>query len=717
MKFNPREIQKIQDIAKDKAQFTISTSLIAGLLFAFNPQLDVQAESLDEDPMDEPLTIQTIYDEYHSLLTDSSPMEADVEAKEESETNPFDEYSFEAIKNRLIEILPRTEHQETIEQLESEDLTVEELKDILDILLGRETPSETETEKEKDSPLPAESAEEPAEEAVAPAENVTSTQDTSATAEHQAENSTSIEAPEPVNLPVEKAKPANAVQVTLTNSQMNTYVVQAGDTLNKIASNFGTTAKELAVLNNISNMHQIRVGQKLTIHAGEANLEELAKPHSQADFIEILGEYATTVAKEQNLYASVMIAQAALETGFGQSSLSANPNYNLYGMKGSYQGNSVLMATKEYSASKGWYTIQAHFKKYPSYLESLLDHAAYIRRGPSWAPNYYAGVWLENTSSYRDATAALQGRYATDPNYASKLNAIIERYGLTRFDFTGGMPEESPETPPVTDTEVNKPVTPSTGDQTSTSSQTISYTIKRGDTLSHIARNYQMTVRELKNLNNLTSDLIFVGQQIQVKEVEKPVLKPTPVPKPEPQPESKPESKPSATESQSYTVKRGDTLFHIARVYKMTVRELKELNGLQSDLIVVGQNLQVKTETVTIPKPEVKPSQPTTSTATTYIVKRGDTLSHIARAHNMTVSALKTLNNLKSDLIFVNQQLKLKSTAATTQPTNRPSRHYVVKRGDTLYQIALRNGSTVQAIKAKNNLQSDLIFVGQQLQL
>ena len=94
----------------------------------------------------------------------------------------------------------------------------------------------------------------------------------------------------------------------------------------------------------------------------------------------------------------------------------------------------VTMPTSEWSASQGWYTINANFRKYPSYYESFADNGNKLRNGVAWNSSYYSGTWKENTKSYKDATAWLQGRYATAPNYASSLNNLIQTYNLTQYD-------------------------------------------------------------------------------------------------------------------------------------------------------------------------------------------------------------------------------------------------------------------------------------------
>ncbi|WP_125772031.1 glucosaminidase domain-containing protein [Companilactobacillus furfuricola] len=169
-------------------------------------------------------------------------------------------------------------------------------------------------------------------------------------------------------------------------------------------------------------------------HSFDAESLSDAAPMSRmapSAFINLAGPMAQRSAQRYNVYASVMMAQAIIESGWGGSTLAMYPNHNLFGIKGSYNGQSVYMPTREYSSIYGWYTINAAFRKYPSYEQSFDDNGALLRYGLN---GYYKGTWKENTSSYRDATRWLQGRYATAPNYAAVLNNTIQTYNLTRFD-------------------------------------------------------------------------------------------------------------------------------------------------------------------------------------------------------------------------------------------------------------------------------------------
>ncbi|MEG0550237.1 MAG: glucosaminidase domain-containing protein, partial [Vagococcus sp.] len=155
---------------------------------------------------------------------------------------------------------------------------------------------------------------------------------------------------------------------------------------------------------------------------------------STAEFIEEVGESAREIGQKNDLYASVMIAQAILESGSGNSGLSRSPNYNLFGIKGSFEGEYVQMPTLEDNGKGGMYTISAKFRKYPSYKESLQDYATLMTGGTSGRSTFYQGAWKSNTDSYKDATKYLTGRYATDTRYNDKLNGLIETYNLTQYD-------------------------------------------------------------------------------------------------------------------------------------------------------------------------------------------------------------------------------------------------------------------------------------------
>ncbi|MBO1199018.1 amidase domain-containing protein [Staphylococcus simiae] len=150
-------------------------------------------------------------------------------------------------------------------------------------------------------------------------------------------------------------------------------------------------------------------------------------------FIKSIAKDAHDVGQNDDIYASVMIAQAILESDSGRSALSKSPNYNLFGIKGAYQGQSVSFNTLE-AGGNGMYSINAGFRKYPDTKASLQDYSNLIKKGIDGNPTIYKPTWKSDAPSYKDATSHLAKTYATDPNYAKKLNTLIKHYNLTQFD-------------------------------------------------------------------------------------------------------------------------------------------------------------------------------------------------------------------------------------------------------------------------------------------
>lgn len=161
---------------------------------------------------------------------------------------------------------------------------------------------------------------------------------------------------------------------------------------------------------------------------------QFEKDETVESFIAKLGEPARKIGQEKDLFASVMIAQAVLESGSGSSSLSKAPNYNLFGIKGTHNGKSVSMATQEDLGNGNLYTTQAGFRVYENYEDCFNDYAKLLTEGISGNSDFYAGALKSNAKTYQEATKFLTGRYATDTQYNQKLNGLIETYDLTQYD-------------------------------------------------------------------------------------------------------------------------------------------------------------------------------------------------------------------------------------------------------------------------------------------
>ncbi len=309
---------------------------------------------------------------------------------------------------------------------------------------------------------------------------------------------------------------------------------------------------------------------------------------TNAEFVEKIGTLASEDMKKTEILASLTIAQAILESAWGTSALAQAPNYNLFGIKGAYNGNYCEFNTSEYLNGK-WVTVKAQFRKYPSWAESLADHSALFNTYDRYAN-------LRGCTDYKLACRYVrEDGYATDPSYTSKLINIIESNNLTRFD--NGAVSTTPST------NNNGTYTVQAGDTLTaiankygttvdslvalnsiadknkiyvgqilkisgtTSNNSTSYTVQAGDTLSGIASKFGTTYQELARINNISNpNLIYVGQVIKVNGVS----------------------------SNTYTVQKGDTLSEIAQKYNTTVGELASKNGIADiNKIYIGQVLQM----------------------------------------------------------------------------------------------------------------------------
>ena len=198
---------------------------------------------------------------------------------------------------------------------------------------------------------------------------------------------------------------------------------------------------------------------------------------------------------------------------------------------------------------------------------------------------------------------------------------------------------------------------------------TASYVVQPGDTIWCLAKKFNTTVDALKELNNLGSNKLSVGQQLLIPETN--------------------------NSNDYYVVKSGDTLYSIAKKNNTTVDELIDLNDLNSLNLNIGQKLKI---------PKISSNDIDDSY---YIVKSGDTLYGIAQKYQTTVSELQNINNLKSNLLTIGQKILIPSD----------NNVYIVKKGDSLYSIARKYNMTVDELIDLNDLDNTLLSIGQRLKI
>lgn len=425
---------------------------------------------------------------------------------------------------------------------------------------------------------------------------------------------------------------------------------------------------------------------------------------SQA-FIQSVAQGAINGWHTYQVLPSVTVAQAILESGWGSSYLSTAA-HNLFGIKGSYNGNSIRLQTREVYNGQSVY-IYDNFRAYANNDQSVEDHGAFLNQN-----SRYHNL-LGDTSYVSVANKLRADGYATDPNYASALINLVQTYGLDRLDsiaLSGATAVNNKGNGAANNDAYN---TSDTGNGTSTSTGGTSYyTVKSGDTLSGIANNYQTTVNTLARLNNLSNpNLIYVGQRLLVQQAATPSQPQTTTPST------------STTTAATYTVKAGDTLGQIAANHQTSVNQLVQLNKLANpNLIYVGQVLTIKQATSASQSTTATPAKPASSA--TYTVKAGDTLSQIAASHGTSYQNLASLNHLSNpNEIYVGQTLKLQATTntSTQTTTSTPAAStnqgtYTVKAGDTLSAIAAAHGTSYEALAQANGISNpNEIYVGQTL--
>lgn len=216
------------------------------------------------------------------------------------------------------------------------------------------------------------------------------------------------------------------------------------------------------------------------------------------------------------------------------------------------------------------------------------------------------------------------------------------------------------------------------------------YTVKKGDSLYSIATKYDTTVNELINLNNLKSTNLSIGQILRIPET------------------YTKEDEMVMPEYTSYTVKKGDNLYSIAKSYNIDVDTIIKDNSLSNTNLSIGQILKIRTSNEVIEECFGSDYTPPADTSTiTYTVKKGDSLYSIATKYNTSVDNIKSLNNLNSNNLSIGQILKIPNISNTTT--------YIVKKGDNLYSIARQFNTSVDSIKRKNNLTTNVLSIGQSL--
>ncbi len=483
--------------------------------------------------------------------------------------------------------------------------------------------------------------------------------------------------------------------------------------------------------------------QPVPVQADETPVQFGARINTAA-FITEIATYAQPIAQANDLYASVMIAQAVVESGWGNSALSQAPYYNLFGIKGSYQGQTVYMDTLEFLNNQ-WVNKKEPFRQYPSFAESFNDNA-YVLRNTSFGNGYYyAGTWKSNTRSYTDATACLTGRYATDPGYASKLNNIITTYGLTQYDTPasgnagGGATTGGNNTGSTGSTSGSS----NSGNTNSGSATSTTYTVQSGDSVWGISNKFGITMDQLIQWNNIQNNFIYPGQKLTIKGSQENGSSTNNSGNNTNSSGNAGTSNGGQTTGAKYTVQSGDSVWKISNDHGITMAQLIEWNNIKNNFVYPGQQLIVSNGGSsntgantgnTSGSNSSNSSSSNTASGTKYTVKAGDSVWSVSNKYGITMAQLIQWNNIQNNFIYPGQQLTVSNSGSTNSAssntgssanTNNSSSAntgssssqgtYTVKAGESVWSVANKNGITMNQLIEWNNIKNNFIYPGQQL--
>ncbi len=267
--------------------------------------------------------------------------------------------------------------------------------------------------------------------------------------------------------------------------------------------------------------------------------------------------------------------------------------------------------------------------------------------------------------------------------------------------------------------------------QTQKTIQTEYHSVKSGETLISIALIYGISVAELKKTNNLKNNKIICNQKLKLKTQESILLH-------EPKNESAiktseviSKTSKSVTEKienpiiipilNSHTVKKGESLFSIAKIYNVSIDDLKKFNNLKTGRIQTGQDIKISQPTVSADNRETTKTGDIAKTDVHKVMK-GESLYTISKKYNVSIDELKKINKLEKGNIQTGQELKLsqptelisKSEISKTEDITKSKMHKVTK-GETLFSISKKYNVSVDDLMKYNNLESSNIHYGQSL--
>ena len=222
----------------------------------------------------------------------------------------------------------------------------------------------------------------------------------------------------------------------------------------------------------------------------------------------------------------------------------------------------------------------------------------------------------------------------------------------------------------------------------------ITHVVRRGETLWSISRRYGTTVAAVQRWNGLRGSTIQPGRRLEIFV-----------------------GRPAAPQGEPVThvIRRGETLSSIARRYGTTVAAVQAWNGLRGSVIQTGRRLEIFTTRAPTPAAAATPP----GEAVTHVIRRGETLSSIARRYGTTVAAVQAWNGLRGSVIQTGRRLTIFAAGPAEPRTTASPRGervtHVIQRGETLSSISRLYGTTIADVRGWNGIRSSIIQAGRRL--
>ncbi|TVQ78032.1 MAG: LysM peptidoglycan-binding domain-containing protein [Bradymonadales bacterium] len=229
------------------------------------------------------------------------------------------------------------------------------------------------------------------------------------------------------------------------------------------------------------------------------------------------------------------------------------------------------------------------------------------------------------------------------------------------------------------------------------------YTVRRGDNLWRISRSFRVSIPALRSANSLSSDTLRPGQRLRipgqgqaVQSSQAAVASSSATP-----------SAASGGTSVVHRVRPGDTLWAISQQYQVTVAQIRSANSLRGDQIRVGQQLRI---------PGASVAAATASEPRVHVVRRGENLWMISRRYGVSIPEIRSANSLRGDRLQIGQRLTIPAVGQAGGSQRQGERQiHIVRRGENLWMISQRYGTTIQQIKRANDLSESRIMPGKRL--